>query len=88
MLYVKHEVTRSFLEADCWGGAGVTLCRRPISTFHQSTNRVRALGLPAHINARIVKSLHSIGLHSAEVGGIAGRGMSDLRPSASRTLGK
>eukprot|EP00971_Amphidinium_carterae_P276862 5494601-Amphidinium_carterae.1 len=33
-------------------------------------NRVRGLGLPAHVKARIVKSLHSVGLYGAEVGGI------------------
>eukprot|EP00971_Amphidinium_carterae_P032837 646396-Amphidinium_carterae.1 len=35
-----------------------------------SVNLVRALGLPAHIKARIVKSLHSVGLYGAEVGGV------------------
>eukprot|EP00971_Amphidinium_carterae_P021085 416215-Amphidinium_carterae.1 len=32
--------------------------------------KVRGLGLPAHVKARIVKSLHSVGLYGAEVGGI------------------
>eukprot|EP00971_Amphidinium_carterae_P003458 68099-Amphidinium_carterae.1 len=31
-------------------------------------NRVLGLGLPAHVKARIVKSLHSVGLYGAEVG--------------------
>eukprot|EP00971_Amphidinium_carterae_P102131 2021687-Amphidinium_carterae.1 len=33
--------------------------RKNIRTFEQSMNRVRGLGLPAHVKARIVKSLHS-----------------------------
>eukprot|EP00971_Amphidinium_carterae_P191710 3804035-Amphidinium_carterae.2 len=50
-------------------------------------NRARALGLPAHVQARIVKSLHSVGLYGAEAGGITAQGMSDLRdPQASADL--
>eukprot|EP00971_Amphidinium_carterae_P050543 995367-Amphidinium_carterae.1 len=44
--------------------------RKRIRTFEQSMHRVRGLGLPAHVKARIVKSLHSVGLYGAEVGGI------------------
>eukprot|EP00971_Amphidinium_carterae_P319361 6347297-Amphidinium_carterae.3 len=33
--------------------------RKRIRTFEQSMNRLRGLGLPAHVKARIVKSLHS-----------------------------
>eukprot|EP00971_Amphidinium_carterae_P231900 4602229-Amphidinium_carterae.1 len=45
-------------------------------------NKVRALGLPAHIKARIVKSLQSVGLYGAEVGGIIVHGMTDFRSSS------
>eukprot|EP00971_Amphidinium_carterae_P266655 5289636-Amphidinium_carterae.1 len=38
--------------------------------------------------ARIVKSLHSVGLYGAEVGGIPAQGMTELRASARRALGK
>eukprot|EP00971_Amphidinium_carterae_P077216 1525190-Amphidinium_carterae.1 len=31
-------------------------------------NRACALGLPDHVEARITKSLHSVGLYGAEVG--------------------
>eukprot|EP00971_Amphidinium_carterae_P162809 3227885-Amphidinium_carterae.1 len=51
-------------------------------------NRMRALGLPAHVKARIVKSLHSAGFSGAEVGCITAQGMSDLRTSTRRALGK
>eukprot|EP00971_Amphidinium_carterae_P098365 1945908-Amphidinium_carterae.1 len=43
-----------------------------INTFHQTMNRVRALGLPAYARARIVKSLFSAGLYG------------DLRQKSSR----
>eukprot|EP00971_Amphidinium_carterae_P036108 709612-Amphidinium_carterae.2 len=36
-------------------------------------NWVRALGLPAYVKARIVKSFHSVGLYGAEFGGIIPR---------------
>eukprot|EP00971_Amphidinium_carterae_P239985 4764261-Amphidinium_carterae.1 len=47
-------------------------------TYEQSMTRVRALGLPAHVKARIAKSLHSVGLYGAEVGGIPAQGMAKL----------
>eukprot|EP00971_Amphidinium_carterae_P046487 915593-Amphidinium_carterae.1 len=56
--------------------------RKRIRTFEQSTNRVRGLGVPAHVKARIAKSLHSVGLYGAEVGGIPKSGMTILRTSA------
>eukprot|EP00971_Amphidinium_carterae_P189591 3763346-Amphidinium_carterae.1 len=46
--------------------------------------RVRAL---AHVKARTGKSLHSVGLHGAEVGGIPAQGMTKLRASARCALG-
>eukprot|EP00971_Amphidinium_carterae_P349341 6490968-Amphidinium_carterae.5 len=45
-------------------------------------NRVRSLGLPAAIKARIVKSLYSVGLYGAEVGGKSVARMNDVRVSA------
>eukprot|EP00971_Amphidinium_carterae_P004954 99326-Amphidinium_carterae.2 len=45
-------------------------------------HRVRGLGLPAHVKARIVKSLHSVGLYGAEVGGIPKSGMTRIRTAA------
>eukprot|EP00971_Amphidinium_carterae_P076191 1504955-Amphidinium_carterae.3 len=50
--------------------------------------RARALGLPAHVKAKIVKSLRSVGLYGSEVGGIPAQGMAKLRASARRGLGK
>eukprot|EP00971_Amphidinium_carterae_P159203 3156356-Amphidinium_carterae.1 len=43
--------------------------QKHISFFNVSMNRTRALGLPAHVKARIVKSLFSAALSGAEVGG-------------------
>eukprot|EP00971_Amphidinium_carterae_P056795 1122974-Amphidinium_carterae.1 len=51
-------------------------------------NRVRALGLPATSKARIVKSLYSVGLYGAEVGGMSASHMKDVRISARKALGK
>eukprot|EP00971_Amphidinium_carterae_P080178 1586568-Amphidinium_carterae.1 len=51
-------------------------------------NRVRGLGLPAHVKARIVKSLHSVGRYGAEVGGITKTSMSKVRTCARKALGK
>eukprot|EP00971_Amphidinium_carterae_P272307 5404196-Amphidinium_carterae.1 len=51
-------------------------------------HRVRGLGLPAHVKARIVQSLHSVGLHGAEVGGIPKTGMTKIRTCARKALGK
>eukprot|EP00971_Amphidinium_carterae_P257518 5111744-Amphidinium_carterae.1 len=47
-------------------------------------SRVRGLGLPAHVKARIVMSLHSVGLYGAEMGDIPKSGMTKLRTSASK----
>eukprot|EP00971_Amphidinium_carterae_P038784 762431-Amphidinium_carterae.1 len=51
-------------------------------------NRVRGLGVPAHVKARIVKSLHSVGLYGAEVGSIPKLGMNKLRTNARKALGR
>eukprot|EP00971_Amphidinium_carterae_P158593 3144081-Amphidinium_carterae.2 len=51
-------------------------------------NSVRGLGLQAHVKATIVKSLHSVGLYGAEVGGIPKTGMTKLRTCARKALGK
>eukprot|EP00971_Amphidinium_carterae_P247275 4910729-Amphidinium_carterae.2 len=51
-------------------------------------HRVRGLGLPAHVKARIVTSLHGVGLYSAEVGGIPKSCMIKIRTCARRALGK
>eukprot|EP00971_Amphidinium_carterae_P198831 3945751-Amphidinium_carterae.1 len=50
--------------------------------------RVRALRLPAHVKARVVKFLFSIRLYGAEVGGMSEQRMKDLRASATGALGK
>eukprot|EP00971_Amphidinium_carterae_P156165 3096150-Amphidinium_carterae.4 len=50
--------------------------------------RTRALGLPAHVKTRIVKSLFSFGFYGAEVGGISDQHVKDLRASARGALGK
>eukprot|EP00971_Amphidinium_carterae_P004611 92254-Amphidinium_carterae.1 len=70
------------------GLPGEILQRKRLRTFEQSMTRVRALGLPVYVKARIVKSLHSVGLYGAEVGGIPAQGMAKLRASARRALGK
>eukprot|EP00971_Amphidinium_carterae_P111666 2211430-Amphidinium_carterae.1 len=44
-------------------------------------NRVRSLGLPATSKARIVKSLYSVGLYGAEVGGMSASNMKNVRIS-------
>eukprot|EP00971_Amphidinium_carterae_P192087 3811074-Amphidinium_carterae.2 len=51
-------------------------------------NRVRSLGLPATSKARITKSLYSVGLYGAEVGGMSASHMKDVRISARKALGK
>eukprot|EP00971_Amphidinium_carterae_P334511 6469833-Amphidinium_carterae.2 len=53
-------------------------------------NRVRALGLPAHVKTRIAKSFHSVwALWSRNgLGGLTAQGVSDLCASAARALGK
>eukprot|EP00971_Amphidinium_carterae_P299825 5957088-Amphidinium_carterae.1 len=56
--------------------------------FRASMYRTRALGFPAHVKARIVKFLFSVGLYGAEVGGISDQHMKDLRASARGALGK
>eukprot|EP00971_Amphidinium_carterae_P156069 3094353-Amphidinium_carterae.1 len=50
--------------------------------------RTRALGLPAHVKASIVKSLFSVGSYGAEVGGMSDQHMKDLRASARGAVGK
>eukprot|EP00971_Amphidinium_carterae_P117004 2317112-Amphidinium_carterae.4 len=50
--------------------------------------RVRSLGLPATIKARIVKSLYNVGLYGAEVGGMSVAHINDVRVSARKALGK
>eukprot|EP00971_Amphidinium_carterae_P028117 553528-Amphidinium_carterae.2 len=62
--------------------------RKRLRAFEQSMTRVRALGLPAHVKARSVKSFHSVGLYGAEVGGIPAQRITKLRASARRALGK
>eukprot|EP00971_Amphidinium_carterae_P055680 1097796-Amphidinium_carterae.1 len=62
--------------------------QKRISSFRASMYRTRALGLPAHVKARIVKSLFSVGLYGAEAGGISDQHMKDLRASARGALGK
>eukprot|EP00971_Amphidinium_carterae_P136600 2706510-Amphidinium_carterae.1 len=51
-------------------------------------NRVRSLGLPAPIKARTTKSLYSVGLYGAEVGGMSTSHMNNVRISARKALGK
>eukprot|EP00971_Amphidinium_carterae_P046626 918293-Amphidinium_carterae.1 len=51
-------------------------------------NRVRSLGLPATSKAGIVKSLFSVGLYGAEVGGMSASHMNDVRIRARKALGK
>eukprot|EP00971_Amphidinium_carterae_P289114 5740514-Amphidinium_carterae.1 len=62
--------------------------QKRISSFRQSMSRTRALGLPAHVKARTVKSLFSVGLYGAEVGCMSDQHMKDLRASARGALGK
>eukprot|EP00971_Amphidinium_carterae_P327378 6458705-Amphidinium_carterae.2 len=61
----------------------------PIDLVHggRVVRPMRALGLPAHVKARIVKSLFSVGLYGAEVAGISDQHMKDLRASARGALG-
>eukprot|EP00971_Amphidinium_carterae_P240580 4776157-Amphidinium_carterae.8 len=56
--------------------------------FRMSMSRTRALGLPAHVKARIVKSLCRVGLYGAEVGGMSEQSIKHLRASARGALGK
>eukprot|EP00971_Amphidinium_carterae_P240171 4768536-Amphidinium_carterae.1 len=69
----------------CWRNP---VQKKRVRTFEQSMNRVGGLGLPAHVKARIVKSLHSVGLYGAEVGGIPKTGMTKIRTCARKALGK
>eukprot|EP00971_Amphidinium_carterae_P009877 194744-Amphidinium_carterae.1 len=62
--------------------------QRRISSYKVSMYRTRALGLPVHVKARIVKSLFSVGLHGAEVGGMSEQRMKDLSAAARRAIGK
>eukprot|EP00971_Amphidinium_carterae_P241970 4804262-Amphidinium_carterae.2 len=59
-----------------------------VITFRQSMYRVRSLGLPATSKARIVKSLFSVGLYGAEVGGMSASHMNDVCISARKAQGK
>eukprot|EP00971_Amphidinium_carterae_P171455 3398698-Amphidinium_carterae.1 len=52
-----------------WFAWGNPVQQKRISSFRASMYRTRALGLPAHVKARTVKSLFSLGLYGAEVGG-------------------
>eukprot|EP00971_Amphidinium_carterae_P158965 3151879-Amphidinium_carterae.5 len=49
---------------------------------------VRALGFPAHVKARIVRSLSSVGLCGPEGGGMSDQHMKDKRASARGALDK
>eukprot|EP00971_Amphidinium_carterae_P028110 553409-Amphidinium_carterae.1 len=69
----------------CWRNP---VQKKRVRTFEQSMKRVRGLGLPAHVKARIVKSLHSVGLYGAEVGGMPKSGMTKIRTCARKALGK
>eukprot|EP00971_Amphidinium_carterae_P093330 1846797-Amphidinium_carterae.1 len=71
-----------------WAAWRCPVQRKRVITFKQSMNRVRSLGLPAPGKARIVKSLYSVGLYGAEVGGMSASHMKDVRISARKALGK
>eukprot|EP00971_Amphidinium_carterae_P134857 2672527-Amphidinium_carterae.1 len=71
-----------------WAAWRCPVQRKRVITFKQSMNRVRSLGLPATSKARIVKSLYSVGLYGAEVGGMSASHMKDVRISARKALGK
>eukprot|EP00971_Amphidinium_carterae_P079466 1572400-Amphidinium_carterae.1 len=51
-----------------WAAWRCPVQRKRVMTFKQAMNRVRRLGLPASIKARMVKSLYSYG---AEGGGMS-----------------
>eukprot|EP00971_Amphidinium_carterae_P351193 6491966-Amphidinium_carterae.1 len=71
-----------------WAAWRCPVQRKRVITFKQSMNRVRSLGLPATSKARIAKSLYSVGLYGAEVGGMSASHMNDVRISARKALGK
>eukprot|EP00971_Amphidinium_carterae_P047024 926008-Amphidinium_carterae.1 len=71
-----------------WAAWRCPVQRKRVITFKQSMNRVRSLGLPVPIKARIAKSLYSVGLYGAEVGGMSISHMNDVRISARKALGK
>eukprot|EP00971_Amphidinium_carterae_P019834 390674-Amphidinium_carterae.1 len=71
-----------------WAAWRCPVQRKRVITFRQSMNRVRSLGLPAPSKARIAKSLYSVGLYGAEVGGMSASHMNDVRISARKALGK
>eukprot|EP00971_Amphidinium_carterae_P057688 1141208-Amphidinium_carterae.1 len=71
-------------QLSCWRNP---VQKKLVCTFEQSINRVRGLGLPAHVKAQIVKSPHSVGLYGAEVGGIP-KTMTKIRTNARKALGK
>eukprot|EP00971_Amphidinium_carterae_P078879 1560643-Amphidinium_carterae.1 len=71
-----------------WAAWRCPVQRKQVITFKQAMSRVRNLGLPAVIKARITKSLYSVGLYGAEIGGMSVARMNDVRISARRALGK
>eukprot|EP00971_Amphidinium_carterae_P149304 2960214-Amphidinium_carterae.2 len=71
-----------------WAAWRCPVQRKRVFNFKQSMNRVRSRGLPATSKARIVKSLFSVGLYGAEVGGMSASHMNDVRISARKALGK
>eukprot|EP00971_Amphidinium_carterae_P127459 2525378-Amphidinium_carterae.1 len=82
-------VTTSDLGVDTqWAAWRCPVHRKRVITFKQSMNRVRSLGLPATSKARIAKSLYSVELYGAEVGGMSASHMKDVRISARKALGK
>eukprot|EP00971_Amphidinium_carterae_P060486 1197160-Amphidinium_carterae.2 len=67
-----YKVTTRDLGVDTqWAAWRCPVQRRKVMTFKQSMIRVRSLGLPAVHKVRIAKSLHTVGLYGAEVGGMS-----------------
>eukprot|EP00971_Amphidinium_carterae_P042742 840157-Amphidinium_carterae.2 len=60
--------------------------QKRISSFRVSMTWTCALGLPAHVKARIVKSPFSVGPYGAAVGSMSAQHMKDLRASAGGAL--
>eukprot|EP00971_Amphidinium_carterae_P324100 6440840-Amphidinium_carterae.1 len=81
------KITRDLGVDTQWASWRNPVQKNKVRTFEQSMNRVRGLGLPAQVKARIVNSLHSVGLYGAEVGGIPKSGMTKLRTSARKAKG-
>eukprot|EP00971_Amphidinium_carterae_P264721 5251400-Amphidinium_carterae.2 len=57
-------------------------------TFKQAMIRVRSLGLLVVSKARIARSLYSVGLYGAEIGGMFVARMNDVCISARKALAK